>query len=64
MNARGERAGVTRMVVSPIVRFIRFYVLRLGFLDGVAGLVHIAIGCQNSFLKYAKLRALHAEARQ
>ena len=52
------------MVVSPIVRFIRFYVFRLGFLDGVAGLVHIAIGCQNSFLKYAKLRALRVEARQ
>lgn len=29
--------------------------LRLGFLDGVPGLVHIAIGCFNSFTKYAKL---------
>ncbi len=28
--------------LSPLVRFIRFYVLRAGFLDGVAGLVHIA----------------------
>ena len=45
MHARGERAGVARLVASPLVRFIRFYVLRLGFLDGVAGLVHIAIGC-------------------
>ena len=62
MHARGERAGAVRLVVSPIVRFVRFYVLKLGFLDGVAGLVHIAIGCQNSFLKYAKLRALQKEA--
>ena len=62
MHARGERAGIARMVVAPAARFIRFYVLKLGFLDGVAGLVHIAIGCQNSFLKYAKLRALQAEA--
>jgi glycosyltransferase involved in cell wall biosynthesis len=60
MHARGERASVARLVVSPLFRFFRFYVLRLGFLDGVAGLVHIAIGCQNSFLKYAKLRALSA----
>lgn len=58
MHARGERAGILRLVVSPAVRFIRFYVLKLGFLDGTAGFVHIAIGCQNSFLKYAKLRAL------
>jgi len=64
MHARGERAGLARLVVSPLVRFVRFYVLRLGFLDGVAGLVHIAIGCQNSFLKYAKLRALEAESRR
>src|SRR5438552_14026707 len=62
MHARGERAGAVRLVASPIVRFVRFYVLKLGFLDGVAGLVHIAIGCQNSFLKYAKLRALQKEA--
>jgi len=58
MHARGERAGVARLVLSPLVRFVRFYVLKLGFLDGVAGFVHIAIGCHNSFMKYAKLRAL------
>lgn len=60
MHARGERASVTRLVVSPLVRFFRFYVVKLGFLDGVAGFVHIAIGCQNSFMKYAKLRALES----
>jgi glycosyltransferase involved in cell wall biosynthesis len=58
MHARGERATMARIVVSPVVRFLRFYFLRLGFLDGVAGLVHIAIGCFNSMMKYAKLRAL------
>ena len=60
MHARGERAGPVRLVFAPIARFVRFYFLRLGFLDGVPGLVHVAIGCQNSFLKYAKLRALQA----
>ena len=58
MHARGERASVARLVVSPLARFLRFYVARLGFLDGVAGFVHIAIGCFASFMKYAKLRAL------
>jgi glycosyltransferase involved in cell wall biosynthesis len=60
MHARGERAGTVRLVGSPLARFFRFYVLKLGFLDGVPGLVHIAIGCFASFLKYAKLRALRA----
>lgn len=64
MHARGERASALKLVASPLVRFIRFYVLRLGFLDGVAGFVHIAIGCFASFVKYAKLRALASgEAR-
>ncbi len=58
MLAAGKRAGLARIVFSPIARFIKFYVLRLGFLDGVAGLVHISIGCMNSFNKYAKLLAL------
>ena len=52
-----------RLVWSPLARFVRFYVLRLGFLDGAAGFAHIAIGAFASFLKYAKLRALNAEAR-
>jgi len=60
MHARGERAGGMRLVASPLARFLRFYVVRLGFLDGVPGLVHIAIGCFASFMKYAKLRALWA----
>jgi len=64
LHARGEQIGVARLVVSPLIRFIRFYVLRLGFLDGVAGFVHIAIGCFNSFMKYAKLRALGNRPRE
>ena len=54
----GQRAGVAQLLLSPVLRFIKFYFLRLGFLDGTAGLVHIVIGCCNSFHKYAKLMAL------
>ncbi len=57
----GARANVWRLLLSPALRFIKFYVIRLGFLDGLPGLVHIAIGCFNSFAKYAKLRALQVE---
>src|SRR3954465_8248311 len=51
----GKSAGVLHLFFSPLVRFLKFYVLRLGFLDGLPGLVHISIGCMNSYLKYAKL---------
>ena len=57
----GKRAGVAQLLLSPALRFVKFYFLRLGFLDGVAGLVHIVIGCCNSFHKYAKLMALQSD---
>ena len=54
----GRQAGPAQLLLSPVLRFVKFYFLRLGFLDGTAGLVHIAIGCCNSFHKYAKLMEL------
>ncbi len=58
LHQAGRRAHLAQLIFSPTVRFVRFYFFRLGMLDGVAGLVHIAIGCGNSFMKYAKLMAL------
>jgi len=51
----GKTSTVFHLLASPVVRFFKFYILRLGFLDGVPGLLHISIGCMNSYLKYAKL---------
>lgn len=55
LHAAGARGDAAKLVLSPLVRFIKFYVLRRGFLDGVPGLIHILIGCFNTFSKYAKL---------
>ena len=52
---QGVRAGYARLVVNPLVRFVKFYFLRLGILDGGPGFAHVAIGCQNTFHKYLKL---------
>ncbi len=54
----GKRAGAGRVLFSPLVRFLKFYLVRQGFRDGLPGLIHIAIGCFNSFIKYAKMREL------
>lgn len=53
--AAGKRTGFGKLFFSPIVRFMKFYFLRQGFRDGLPGLVHIVIGCFNSFMKYAKM---------
>lgn len=59
----GRRAHWGSLVLSPLLRFVRFYFLRAGFLDGLPGLVHIGIGCMNSFVKYAKLLELQGKDR-
>lgn len=61
--AQGKRVSAAQIVLSPLVRFIKFYIFRLGFLDGLPGLVHILIGCGNSFSKYAKMAALQSKAQ-
>lgn len=55
LHAEGKRAHLGHLLLSPIFRFMRMTLLRLGFLDGVPGIIHIGIGCMNSFAKYAKL---------
>ncbi len=59
---QGKTVTTAQLLLSPLVRFVKFYFLRRGFLDGVPGLVHIAIGCFNSFIKYAKAMALTRRA--
>ena len=58
---KGVRPSLFKLVLSPVARFLKFYVARLGFLDGVPGLVHILIGCNNTLMKNAKLFALCAK---
>ncbi|WP_281712328.1 hypothetical protein [Dermacoccus nishinomiyaensis] len=59
----GETAGTARLVLSPIARFLRFYVVKLGFLDGVAGFAHVAIGAfANGSSRYATAVGAQANA--
>ena len=58
---QGVRASYWRLLASPLARFLKFYFMRLGFLDGGPGFAHIVIGCTNSFQKYLKLMELQAQ---
>jgi glycosyltransferase involved in cell wall biosynthesis len=61
--ANGERATALHLVLSPLLRFVKFYLFRLGFLDGLPGLVHILAGCAASFAKYAKMLAFQRKVQ-
>jgi glycosyltransferase involved in cell wall biosynthesis len=60
---QGVRASYWRLAASPIVRFIKFYFVRLGVLDGGPGFAHVVIGCNNTFQKYLKLIELEKAAK-
>lgn len=55
MRARGTRHALLHMLVNPPGRFLRMYLLRRGFLDGVPGLIVAGLSAWYVFLKYAKL---------
>ncbi|MGH7151964.1 MAG: glycosyltransferase family 2 protein [Planctomycetota bacterium] len=58
MAKRGRRAGPLAPPLHGLARFIRFYLLRAGFLDGGTGLHLARLAARYGYLKYAKLRAL------
>jgi glycosyltransferase involved in cell wall biosynthesis len=51
----GRRAGFAEIAGRPLWRFFRMYVVQLGFLDGMHGLVLCALQAFGVFLKYARL---------
>ncbi|MGD0709899.1 MAG: glycosyltransferase family 2 protein [Bacteroidales bacterium] len=55
----GKNASIFKLLFSPVFKFIRDYILKLGFLDGYTGFVICRISTRASFLKYTKLRRLN-----
>lgn len=58
MFEKGKKASALKMYLSPVVKFISDYIIKLGILDGAAGFTICKISAYHSFLKYKKLRAL------
>ena len=57
-DKRGKRASFASLLLRAPLRFFHAYVIRLGFLDGKAGLVLCMLTAFYSFTKAAKLWAL------
>lgn len=55
MLAEGRRAGFADILLHPLFAFIRFYFLRLGFLDGKQGFIFAANHYFYTMTKYVKL---------
>jgi glycosyltransferase involved in cell wall biosynthesis len=64
MFDRGRRCGIADLLLRPAFAFVKTYLLRLGFLDGVEGVVISATTSWLAFAKYAKLRELERSSRK
>jgi glycosyltransferase involved in cell wall biosynthesis len=55
MHEQGRRAGVADLALHPPAAFLRNYVLKRGFTDGLPGFVISSMNAYYVFLKFAKL---------
>ena len=55
MLARGKRGSGLRVAISPAFKFVRNYLLRLGFLDGQAGWTICRMAALETYWKYRHL---------
>jgi hypothetical protein len=55
MHSAGRRFRLTDLIVRPAFTLLRMYILRLGVLDGMQGLILCAVSSAYVFSKYAKL---------
>jgi glycosyltransferase involved in cell wall biosynthesis len=53
--ARGERPSLWRLFFAPKMRFVRHFVLKLGFLDGKKGYILSQLAAFSVFTRYAKM---------
>jgi len=62
--SQGKRTTLASLFVSPVAVFLRSYVFKLGFLDGIPGLAIARFAAHYEFLKNLKLWEMWKEAEK
>lgn len=60
----GKRFSLLKLVFKPWTKFFECYFLKLGFLDGVPGLVIAVSAAYSIFLRWAKIGELEMKSRK
>ncbi|MBN1849836.1 MAG: glycosyltransferase family 2 protein [Deltaproteobacteria bacterium] len=55
---RGKRFHLILLLFRPLFKFLEVYILKKGFLDGIAGLIIAVTFSYSMFVRYVKLREL------
>lgn len=56
--AKNATAGYLSMTLRPVGTFLKMYFIKLGFLDGIPGLIISALSAYHVFCKYVKIREM------
>lgn len=56
---KGKKSNIFQIALNPLFKFIRMYVIRLGFLDGVEGFVLACTSAMYTMVKYYKLSEIY-----
>jgi len=64
LHDKRRRSGIVSITLRPIMRFIKLYFLKLGFLEGRRGLLLCGFAAFNVFTKYAKLWEIRQNAHK
>lgn len=62
--SKGKRSNIFKVLISPAFTFFNGYFFRLGFLDGMPGLIMAVTISLETFLKYSKLYFLQRKKVQ
>ena len=55
MHMEGREASIPKILFNPVIRFVKFYLLRRGYKEGVPGIMVALLESYYVFLKYLKL---------
>jgi glycosyltransferase involved in cell wall biosynthesis len=64
MAEQGRRFSSHQLITHPLAAFLKMYVQRAGFLDGVQGLILSCLYAYYTFMKYAKLWEVEFHAKK
>lgn len=59
LHEKGKKAGLNDVLLRPVFLFFKMYIFRLGFLDGLHGLILALFSSSYVFTKYTKLWELN-----
>ncbi|HEV8508350.1 MAG TPA: hypothetical protein VGQ53_23270, partial [Chitinophagaceae bacterium] len=63
--SEGKRSSWVRIYLAPVFSFLKYYIFKLGFLDGRAGFICAKMSSYYTHIKYARLLELNKmEERQ